>query len=445
MPAEAGGAREWGVVPALFRRVPRYLSLCTLLVARIGCLEPADDPDVNSDYEDCTPPARMSDYGVYDGLHLDVSLQGALTLTVQGTQRNGHCPPEFSGTARVNGVAMTQSQTGESGCVMPMQLCRPLVYKLDALPTNAGMLDITFDPAGAHDKQEYAPARSWHMRLDWTSESVWIEDDLAARVRADEEFEVHWIPEDAPPPKPQLAVLANGIWQSKGPGADLVSSKPGVARYRFHSFEPEQVWALRAPRKLADSALLCEGFDHCSAEGFHNYELTPGGIAPASPDGVAPPRACLALPSPEGERFYAAPYWQPFPDLSLLKPGSSTACDGGDLYFAVLGNCGACGGGKSTYVIGNRGTQAARFSVRSNAETSDEIALEPQQLSEPIEIGFHGPLSSLEIVSDDDCDAASNKAWVASIACDWPTFPAPSSWKPAGCNNLCGFPDDSAQ
>jgi hypothetical protein len=117
------------------------------------------------------------------------------------------------------------------------------------------------------------------------------------------------------------------------------------------------------------------------------------------------------------------------------------SCDGADLYFAVLGACGVCGGGKSLYVVGNRGTRAASFSVHSNVEASDGTTLEPQELSEPFEISFGGQLSALEIVGDDDCDPASNKAWVASIACDWPTWPPTPDWKPDGCNNICGFAD----
>ena len=99
---------------------------------------------------------------------------------------------------------------------------------------------------------------------------------------------------------------------------------------------------------------------------------------------------------------------------------------------------------KSTYVIGNRGTQAASFSVRSNQETVEGARLEPQHLSEPFEISFEGALSQLEIVTDDDCDPTSNTASVASVVCE----DDPSCFQPLrplcdgrdlNCNNTCGL------
>jgi hypothetical protein len=416
-----------------------------LLLARVGCLEPAGDPDDKGDF--C--PLRKGDYGRYDDMHVKLSSQGTLTLSIQGSKRHGHCPPAFFGTARVNGIAMRQTESGGAECISgdsDKEYCLPLAYVFDGklLPTGGKTLDIAFDPVSAPDKPDYAPARAWHMTVDWTSERVWLEDDLAARVHANEEFEVHWTPEDAPAPRLELSVLAQGSWEGKGLGADRLSSEPGVARYRFRGPEPAQVWSLKTTRELANSQVRCEGFERCSVEGSHDYELSPAGISPASPDGVAPPRACIALPGEDGSLRYAAPYWVKFPDLSMLPLSSHMSCDGGDLYFVVLGACGVCGGGKSTYVVGNRGTRAASFSVRSNVETSDGAMLEPQQLSEPFEISFDGELSALEIVSDDDCAPESNKAWVASIACDWPVWPPTPDWEPDGCNNTCGFPSGSA-
>jgi hypothetical protein len=296
--------------------VLRYLFLSPLvLFARVGCLEPAGDPDDKGDF--C--PLRRGDYGQYDDMHVKLSSHGTLTLSIEGSKRQGHCPPKFFGTARVNGIAMRQTESGGAECAdgdSDNEYCRPLAYELNGklLPTDGKTLDIAFDPVGAPDKPDYAPARAWHMTVDWTSERVWVEDDLAARMHANEEFEVHWTPGDAPAPRLELAVLAQGSWESKGLGADRLSTEPGKARYRFRGTEPAQVWTLKTTRDLADNQVLCEGFERCSVEGSHDYDLQPGGISPVSPDGVAPPRACIALPVEDGTLRYASPYVLEFPD-----------------------------------------------------------------------------------------------------------------------------------
>jgi hypothetical protein len=61
-----------------------------------------------------------------------------------------------------------------------------------------------------------------------------------------------------------------------------------------------------------------------------------------------------------------------------------------------------CGGGSSTYVVGNRGTETTSFSMRSNKETVEGDVLEPGQLSAPFEISFEGALSQIEILGRSD-------------------------------------------
>jgi hypothetical protein len=406
----------------VFLAVPRnLLSPSLLLLALVGCAEGE---------------------GHYTDLYVSVDSHDVVSLHLQGKHHGdarAPCPPSVSGTARVNGIAMKQTDSG-GGEYIPdsdREYCLGLAFELDGklLPADTKTLEITFDPLRAHGR-EYEPARAWHVTADWKTDRVWTEDDLAARMQANEEFEVRWTAQDAEPPTLSLSAYALGSWGAwLAARVALVSSEPGKARYRFDGPEPIHVWSLEATVSRKLTATRCSGLERCSVNGWFHFALTPGGVEPASQDSYATPRECIALPGADGSR-YSSPEWSEFPDLSTLQVARRSSCTGADLYFVLLGACGVCGGGKSTYVVGNRGTDSASFSVRSNLETVDGAVLEPQQFSEPFEISFDGALSELEILSDDDCDRGSNVARVASIVCEGDGTRA---LLPTGCNNTCGL------
>jgi hypothetical protein len=281
--------------------------------------------------------------------------------------------------------------------------CLGLWYQLDLerLPENTESLDITFDDPAARD---------WHLSADWPHTRVWTEDDLAISMRTHAEFVVRWEPADEA--LPALA-LVNGGWH--GAWIELIDREPGRARYRFEGREPDTIWNVSARREGHLENTSCSGFGDCEFyAGGDTALLHPVGIPPIRPDGIAPPRECIGAP---GEpRGHGLPSWQQFPELSTVHVSRSDACDGADFYFVLLGACGVCGDGSSTYVVGNRGTAAASFSVRSNAQTVAGELLEPQQLSAPFEIAFGEWRSQIEILSDGDCDATSNSEWVASVS-----------------------------
>jgi hypothetical protein len=397
----------------------------------------------------------------YRDIHVWVEDQ-VLTVTITGPAEAEPCPPALvEGSARINGIAMELEEAGggEAGPDTDVEDCIALEYKLDVaqLPAETETLDITFDTLRDGDGHPYEQARAWHMTVDWAPERVWTEDDLAARMHAHEEFEVHWLPKDTLLPELDLSAYASDTILPLEATATLVHSEPGAARYRFDGPEPSSVWSVVAIQQRTPEPTRCSGFKHCSMGSSLIESLQPAGIIPITPEGVAPPRLCIAAPGATGAQ-YRSPSWWRLPDLSELEPVRNDTCDSGDLYFVVLGACGVCGGGKSTYVVGNRGTQPATFSVRSNKETLEGGVLEPQQLSKPFEIAFDGELSALEIVTEDDCDPASNTEWVASIVCtqlryghsqnecglerfvEWAATGMCRVGQEDGCNNLCASP-----
>lgn len=408
--------------------VPRHLLMSALLAIMLAACRRGDDS--------------------YRNISVSINARDELSVFISGATRGPPCPPWLDGSAFVNGVEMTTEQQGGVDFDVPdssEQHCAALQFKLDVarLPMDTETLDITFDLRRSDDR-EYAPARAWQVIVEWRPERIWTVDDLAARMRANEEFELHWTPEDTLVPELKLSAFADGSWgHPVEASATLVSSEPGLARFRFDGPEPTDVWSVLAVRERELAPTVCSGFRRCAVNA-HNYtSLSPSGISPATPPGEAPPRECIALPTKTGAD-YRSPEWFQFPDLSQLQLDRRESCQQADLYFVVLGACGVCGGGKSTYAIGNRGTQPANFSVRSNQETVEGALLEPQQLSKPFEISFQGALSQLEIVTDDDCDPTSNTAAVASVVCE--DDPSCSlSLRPLcegrdlNCNNTCGL------
>lgn len=381
-----------------------------------------------------------------------------LTLSILGPDVASPCPPSLEGTARINGIPMEQEERGGGDPLLDSddEECVPLKFTLEVarLPPETETLDVTFDTL-RQGEQVYEPSRSWHVQVDWSPEQVWSDDDLAARMHASEEFEVRWTPADLVVPELHVDTYLSGVKTPVEATATLVHSEPGTARYRFDGPEPSIVWGVVAIQERRPEPTRCEGFKDCSVQSSLIKSLHPGGISPTTADGVAPPRTCIAAPGATGAQ-YRSPSWTTLPDLSALQIRRDDSCARADLYFVVLGACGVCGGGKSTYVIGNRGTRAASFRVRSNKETLEGGVLEPQQRSEPFEIAFDGELSAVEIVTDDDCDPASNRQWVGSVVCTqieyargnaclgFDRFP---EWAATGmcrvgqednCNNLCG-------
>jgi transposase len=396
----------------------------------------------------------------YSSIHVSVEDQ-SLTVSISGPAKATPCPPALvEGTAWVNGIAMElkESGGGEFGNETDEQDCMELVYELDIaqLPAEAEALNITFDTLRTAGGHRYEAADDWHMTVDWAPERIWTDDDLAARMHAHEEFELQWMPKDTLSPELELSAYANNKRVPVETELVLVHSEPGKARYRFDGPEPNNVylWSMLAIQQRTPKPTLCRGFKHCRMTSSLYESVPPDGIVPITPEGVAHLWPCLV--AADGGLHYRSPEWWGFPDLSKRQLARNEACDGADLYFAVLGVCGLCGGGKSTYVVGNRGTQPATFSVRSNQETVEGGALEPQQLSKPFEIGFDGKLSALEIATEDDCDQRSNTEWVASIVCEqleyrysleecgvqnyaeWSRTGMCRVDQEAGCNNLCG-------
>jgi hypothetical protein len=355
-----------------------------------------------------------------------------------------HCLPWWDGSAFVNGIEMTVEEKSD-GNRYPCRVSHYFTLDLALLPEDTQTLDVTFDLTLASG-EAYAAARTLRTTVQWRPERVWSVDDLAARMHTGEAFEVHWTPADTLVPELGLRAYQGGYWSHLlGTRATLIDAAPGVAHYRFDGPEPSDMWEVGSYRARELKVTRCSGFQFCGAHSVHGASLTPGGVPPPTPEGVAPPRQCIMAPGKkEADYSSPTPASVTFPDLSQHRLERRESCHSADLYFVVLGVCGVCGGGKSSYAIGNRGTQPASFRVRSNKETIEGGLLEPQQLSQPFEISFAGALSELEIITDDDCDPGSNKTWVESSVCeDDPSCRLVARHACEGrdrsCNNLCGL------
>ena len=378
--------------------------------------------------------------------HMGVSVGSReLAVYIVGEDWSGedHCFPWWEGSAFVNGIEMTVEERSDQNRY-PCRVFDYFTLDLALLPEDTETLDITFDLTQASG-EAYAKARALHVSVNWKPERVWSVDDLPARMHDGEAFEVHWTPADTLVPEVGLSVHQKGAWNYlSGTRATLIDAAPGVARYRFEGPEPHELWRAGASRRRDLKVTRCSGFQHCDAHSYHGASFTPGGVPPPTPEGVAPPRQCILAPGKKEADYYSpTPTSEPFPDLSQHRLERRESCQSADLYFVVLGVCGVCGGGKSSYAIGNRGTQPASFRVRSNKETLEGGLLEPQQVSQPFEISFTG-LSELEIVTDDDCDPGSNITWVENSVCEDPlsckeVVPRQACReRDLSCNNLCG-------
>jgi hypothetical protein len=220
------------------------------------------------------------------------------------------------------------------------------------------------------------------------------------------EFDLFWTPRDTIVPKLHLSARDEDVDVPLDAEVQVVSSTEGAARLRFTGRPPELPWSFVASRDPTRD-IDCIGFDSCVLDSDYSVDLQPGGISPIVPADTPWPRNCIAGPT-RSQRDYVSRVSSYFPDLSSVHVARHEDCDSADLYFALLGACAVPDGGKSTYVVGNRGTRATRFAVQSNQEGVVGGTLEPQQLSKPFEIAFSGPSSKLEIFVDDDCDLTSN-------------------------------------
>ena len=94
---------------------------------------------------------------------------------------------------------------------------------------------------------------------------IWTEDDLAARLRDGDDFEVHWTPADNVVPELSSGVLASGSWRpSAVPRAEQVSAGSGVASFRLRGEEPSEAWDIVAHRAFQGTPTRCDGFEDCA-------------------------------------------------------------------------------------------------------------------------------------------------------------------------------------
>lgn len=127
-------------------------------------------------------------------------------------------------------------------------------------------------------------------------------------------------------------------------------------------------------------------------------------------DGDDNPSGCFAAPGLDPELHVDEP--MPLPDLEAIEVERDESCAGPDLFLAIVSACRACGGGTAVVVVGNRGTEAAGFTVDSGLDShSSEDDLEPQRLSQPFTLELRSPRSTITLapaLGAADCDRSND-------------------------------------
>lgn len=219
---------------------------------------------------------------------------------------------------------------------------------------------------------------------------------------------------------PGAADVIQGCFDEPPPGhaanakdCDDGDAKRQVMRYRDRDHDgygdPKQlVCAAAQDADYADRAEDCDDDDASRSPGA--AEIWMDGVD-QNCDGSDELRGCIAAPGKQA-REYATRHVIEFPNLDAVHVERVESCNGPELYFALLGACPVCGGGRSTLVIGNRGMAAAAFVVASNRARIEVTEPLPQQeLSKPLELEVASPESDIRIEllgGAVDCDSSNN-------------------------------------
>ena len=223
-----------------------FLLLCALaLVAESGC----------EHREEHYTEARIRVDG--ETRHVELVISGRSKVP---------CPPAVWGGAFLNGVRMDQQSGGGPISTFsedPSDGCDVLIFEADDVPMDSGSFSITFQDLQTQDGKAYREAKAWRIEAPWSPVRIWA-DDLEARLRAGEDFEVQWEPPDSLVPELFVGEKVNGAWtDSVDLRAEQVSAAPGRASFRFRGEEPSNAWDVVAHREFEGAPTRCEGFESC--------------------------------------------------------------------------------------------------------------------------------------------------------------------------------------